>query len=76
MDHQSELAQLTKGRILERMLLALNAPITDANIAKLSFFAGVIYSINTKAEFQNLDLIESMITGIDIQTAQSRCASD
>lgn len=39
---------LDAHHICERMLLALNAPVTDANIAKLGFFAGIISSMNAK----------------------------
>ena len=50
-------------RICERMLLALNAPVTDSNLAKLTVFAGILSSM--KETTTNLKAIEAMIMGVD-----------
>ena len=45
------------------MLLALNAPVTDSNLAKLTVFAGILSSM--KETTTNLKAIEAMIMGVD-----------
>lgn len=61
---------LAEHRICERMLLALNAPVTESNIARLGFFAGILSSMN--ANSGNLDAIEALIMGFDMQNVFNR----
>ncbi len=57
-------------RICERMLLALNAPVTESNIAKLGLFAGILSTMN--ANTGSLDAVEALIMGIDMANMLDR----
>ena len=61
---------LAERRICERMLLALNAPVTESNIAKLGFFAGIISNMNSNKG--SLDAIEALVMGLDMGNIHDR----
>lgn len=60
------LSEIRVRRICERMLHALDAPVTDANLAKLTLFAGMLASM--AKDRVCLDAVESMVMGVDVAT--------
>lgn len=53
-----------QSRLGSKMLLALNAPVTAQNLARLAFFAGILAKAQEKPSTPKE--IEALIAGIDM----------